>query len=311
MAQAIRKTSKIRPISADRKDFIQSILDLTIIVNTAVDQPYRYYDDNVITYITRERANATDESLQFEAGDEHSNMEWCSYPYFGEEEWLAIGQFVDEEEMSWVKPFNIMTHFKFYCIGVMELVLENSIAREFMVDYMETLNGYAIGPANDISDHGQDTIDMNVDDAKNEQQDESKAISDAYFEYVLKRRFRLGISRKGVAPYQKSRSLGVSHGVFIPRSILVSNVISFLDNNDFVHVKAGRKIKIYLPREYVKKEYLENGMIKKWSDRGVSVLDMAKDALTFSYDTVSNIMILPEFEYWNWNQAQLVDLLRH
>eukprot|EP01083_Nonionella_stella_P101914 289497_1 len=106
--------SSIRPMGTQRKQYLEAMIGLRIIVNPAVDQK-----------LNREYKTGSSRSRQLEQQDENSMVEFATYPYLRDGEWLTIVQYNDENDLLIQPAMHLMNDafFRHFMIDLVDISL--------------------------------------------------------------------------------------------------------------------------------------------------------------------------------------------
>eukprot|EP01083_Nonionella_stella_P137656 418825_1 len=124
----LTRQTKIRAMSKQRRNTIQSILQIPIVVNANVRQKCRDYD------FEKHRARP------YRQTDASALLEFASYPFKEDNEWICISQWDDEDVMLRSDAFVIMAQHEFYRNEILSICESNACARMFVMDYVQSLN---------------------------------------------------------------------------------------------------------------------------------------------------------------------------
>eukprot|EP01083_Nonionella_stella_P101915 289498_1 len=117
--------SSIRPMGTQRKQYLEAMIGLRIIVNPAVDQK-----------LNREYKTGSSRSRQLEQQDENSMVEFATYPYLRDGEWLTIVQYNDENDLL-IQPAMHLMNDAFFRHFMIDLVASNTVAGAFIQNYVK------------------------------------------------------------------------------------------------------------------------------------------------------------------------------
>eukprot|EP01083_Nonionella_stella_P146820 462316_1 len=276
-----RKSKRIntQTMHRNRQQYIENMICVPIVVNTACPQRVRYYDS-----ITTAKSLKT-RSRPLTVDDRNSMVEWLSLPYWVEskKEWRCIGQYADEHEMLLLNPMVCVKHHTFYKNTILMDCETNPLAQRFIKEYWRNTN----------NDKNEIRTDEKSDDAH------VYDIAKGYLKRVFEESF-CGINIDIVEGNIKS----ARKGIFCPKKIMDTYVLPYLVAMKQSIANSNNCVTITISQPLFEQFYSKNVLKRRGSGSATSCTQLVFDSIIVKWKS-DMLTVKQKLKYKNLNYLQM------